>query len=87
MVPYLGLTAKAALFEVNSAFFQYPLKEKISYLDELVASKVRQGQSGSPGITCTPFPLLGWPGWHPDNDNMSFYDNANYFRPKSTPVV
>lgn len=29
----------------------------------------------------TPLPLLGVPGWHPENQNFSFYDDSVVFRP------
>lgn len=29
----------------------------------------------------TPLPMLGVPGWHPGNENFSFYDDSFVFRP------
>lgn len=29
-----------------------------------------------------PIPILGYPGWWPDNNQESFYFNTNYFRPE-----
>ncbi|XLM22397.1 DUF3025 domain-containing protein [Chromobacterium piscinae] len=34
----------------------------------------------SPRALC-PLPLLGIPGWWPDNEDPAFYDNAAYFCP------
>jgi len=38
----------------------------------------------------TPLPVLGVPGWWPDNENFSFYDDSTVFRPiqttKTSPV-
>jgi hypothetical protein len=32
----------------------------------------------------TPLPVLGVPGWHPENTNFSFYDDSHVFRPRKT---
>ena len=34
----------------------------------------------------TPLPLLGVPGWWPENENLCFYDDAQVFRPLRLPV-
>ena len=33
----------------------------------------------------TPLPVLGIPGWWPENENFSFYDDSLVFRPRKTP--
>ena len=33
----------------------------------------------------TPLPVLGVPGWWPQNENFSFYDDSHVFRPRKTP--
>jgi hypothetical protein len=33
----------------------------------------------------TPLPVLGVPGWSPENENFSFYDDSLVFRPRKTP--
>lgn len=35
----------------------------------------------------TPFPLLGWPDWHPNNDKEQFYDRAKPPNPGSFAVI
>ena len=32
-----------------------------------------------------PLPVLGVPGWWPENENFSFYDDSFVFRPRKTP--
>jgi len=32
------------------------------------------------GRELSPLPVLGVPGWWPDNERESFYDDADYFR-------
>ena len=33
----------------------------------------------------TPLPVLGVPGWWPESENFSFYDDSLVFRPRKTP--
>lgn len=35
----------------------------------------------------SPLPMLGLPGWWPDNENADFYDDVRVFRPQRRPVV
>ena len=37
------------------------------------------------GKPFTPLPVLGVPGWWPENENFSFYDDSLVFRPCKTP--
>jgi len=37
------------------------------------------------GKPFTPLPVLGVPGWSPENENFSFYDDSLVFRPRKTP--
>jgi hypothetical protein len=37
------------------------------------------------GKPFTPLPVLGVPGWWPENENFSFYDDSLVFRPRKTP--
>lgn len=73
--PYIGLTGKALYLHLCT--------QDLPQVDEKLA-----GHLADPERLCTPrellpFPLLGTPGWHPDNDNPDFYRNQRYFRPRS----
>ena len=39
------------------------------------------------GKPFSPLPLLGVPGWWPDNENHSFYADASVFRPRRRPAT
>ncbi|MFO1259401.1 MAG: DUF3025 domain-containing protein [Gammaproteobacteria bacterium] len=80
--PYIGMTAKAILMEVNSAFFKLDKIEKLRYVDERIATEIVSPEFPNTPKALAPFPLLGWPKWHPDNDKDSFFGNIHYFRPK-----
>lgn len=80
--PYIGMTAKAILMEVHSTFFKLNAAEKLKYLDERLARKILSTDFPSTPKALAPFPLLGWPNWHPDNLQDAFFENTNYFRPQ-----
>ena len=48
----------------------------------LAAQMTADRVSGKP---LTPLPVLGTPGWWPDNQNFSFYDDSLVFRPQGRP--
>lgn len=81
--PYIGMTAKAILMEVDSTFFKLDETEKLRYVDERIASEILSPRFPSSPRALAPFPLLGWPKWYPNNDQDTFFKNTNYFRPKS----
>lgn len=71
--PFIGITGKALLFSVDD------LKQQDN-VDQLVTDKLRaQGEQITPR-QLTPLPILGIPGWWPDNESEDFYFNKNYFR-------
>lgn len=49
---------------------------------DLAARCSAQALAGKP---FTPLPVLGVPGWWPENENFSFYDDSLVFRPRKTP--
>ncbi len=78
VAPYIGMTAKAVFILVEPHFFNLSLPEQAVQLDVLVAQIMDAIQSPK---ELHPFPLLGIPGWHPDNESPEFYRNLAYFRP------
>ena len=77
--PYIGLTAHAVLFTVQSEFFQWPLKRQLIHLDGLAAHAFTNDRYPGPKHF-QPFPLLGMPDWD-NNSRESYYNNGDYFRP------
>jgi hypothetical protein len=50
-------------------------------LDAWIADDLSAGKlAGKPFL---PMPVLGVPGWWPENENFSFYDDSSIFRPAS----
>lgn len=77
--PFVGVTGRGLIVEVESDFFVRPLNEQIKALDSLVAAKIAALSSAR---ELTPVPLLGIPGWCDGNEDEKFYDNSAYFRPR-----
>jgi hypothetical protein len=79
--PYVGMTGQGLLLPVEAAFFGWPLEEQLRHLDESLAQYLAAPGHCRSTTELTPVPLLGVPGWTPDNDDPAYYDNTAYFRP------
>jgi hypothetical protein len=78
--PYVGMTGQGLLLPVEAAFFGWPLERRLAHLDELLAQYLAAPEHCRDTAELTPVPLLGVPGWTPDNDSPAYYDNTAYFR-------
>lgn len=78
--PYLGMTGKGILLHVSEAFFNQRLIDQIVLIDIWLEDYLAQGYLTSADLV--PIPVLGYPGWSPDNTDSSYYDNQSYFRQK-----
>ncbi len=78
LTPYIGMTAQALLIHSNKL-----VKNNIPDLKAIDVFITNYWKEGHIRTTkdLSPFPLLGVPGWHKGNDNESFYENKDYFRP------
>lgn len=75
--PYVGLTAHALLLDVA----ELPRAADLDAVDALAAAAVADPARFRETRALAPFPVLGMPGWWPQNEDLAFYDNADYFRP------
>ena len=57
-----------------------PAMNSIADLDAWVARDISADKLA--GKPFTPLPVLGVPGWWPENENFSFYDDSFVFRPR-----
>ncbi len=81
LAPYVGLTGHALLFPVEAAFMARSVAQQTEQLDALVAARIAAPQALHSAAALSPLPVLGVPGWWPDNERESFYSNDRYFRP------
>lgn len=79
--PYIGLTVHTVLLTVPAKQFAAPTEILLPYLDILLEEQFTVDSNIQKPQDLSPFPVLGLPGWHPDNNRESFYDNKDYFRP------
>lgn len=75
--PWPGITAKCLFIAAPQ-----PPDEGSppAWLDEAIAEVWRSGRITRP-VELFPMPVLGIPGWWPDNGSAAFYDNPEIFRP------
>lgn len=79
--PYVGMTGQGLLLTVERNFFGWPLAEQLVYLDGRLASYLADPDRCQTTRELDPVPLLGVPGWAPENKEPGYYDNTAYFRP------
>ena len=80
--PFIGLTGKWLALDMSAEVLSLPLNVQYRLVDEKLAEKIRQGCLND-NSHMSPLPLLGVPGWYDENKEPEFYENTEYFRPKS----
>jgi len=83
LAPYVGLTGHAVLLEVSADTIALDAASLVERLDAELATRLDDAAAFT-AAGFAPFPLLGMPGWWPDNADAAFYDNERYFRPGRT---
>ena len=79
--PYPGMTGKAVLLLLPPSLLALPLASQITQVDEIVAEVIADGQSLFQPRDLAPLPVLGFPGFTPENEFAAYYDDQRYFRP------
>jgi hypothetical protein len=82
VTPYKGITAHAWVVTAPEEFRLQSHAARREWLDLHVANQLSAcDASGLSTAHFTPLPVLGIPGWWPEQDR-AFYDDATVFRPK-----
>jgi hypothetical protein len=81
LTPYPGMTAHCVLLTVENALFARPWPIQLAYVDRKLHESFQSPPSIQTPQDLAPFPLLGYPGWVPENQQEAYYDNTDYFRP------
>ncbi len=71
LAPFVGMTAKAILLNVDA---------RATSIDRAAADWLADEGHLADSRQLAPLPLLGIPGWDARNESARFYDNAAYFR-------
>jgi Protein of unknown function (DUF3025) len=81
LAPYIGLTAHAVLLRADTTLMPPPPDAPLfQEIDGRVAELLRSGPAFDAAQNLSPLPVLGVPGWYPENACEAFYDDAAYFR-------
>ena len=83
--PFIGLTGKCLVLEVDSQFSILPYKDQIAQLDTLLVNQIQQTDLFAQHKPLSPIPILGIPDVWQANNDPDFYTNTDYFRPKPKP--
>jgi hypothetical protein len=79
VTPYKACTAHAWIVDVPSGYFTWTSAARAAFLDEAVSrTLLHVGEFNAQMFS--PLPVLGIPGWWPDNGTPSFYDDPFVFR-------
>jgi hypothetical protein len=79
--PFKGITAKAICFDVPPALLDQPVGAMLGYVDARAAEWLCTPGRLTHTNRLQPVPILGIPGWTPDNETPSYYADAQQFRP------
>lgn len=82
LAPFVGLTGKAMVLEMEPGFFGLPPAAQYRQLDARLADHLARQDPFHVPRPLLPLPLLGIPGWWPANEDPGFYRNRDYFRPR-----
>lgn len=77
--PFKGITARALCVDVPPARLDEP--GLLDHLDARVAEWLCAPERLTHTGLLQPVPILGIPGWTPDNETPSYYDDVRHFRP------
>ncbi|MFA9218019.1 MAG: DUF3025 domain-containing protein [Sphingomonadaceae bacterium] len=84
VAPYKAITAHTRVVFADDAYFTLSHNARRAWLDAAVAQQLAEQGLSNAGFT--PLPVLGVPGWWPQQDD-SFYDDVTVFRPKRVAVT
>jgi hypothetical protein len=79
--PYIGMTGKTLVVPVAPGFFALPPTQQLTELDAMLERHFLDAAALHSTASLGALPLLGVPGWWPDNESETFYENTAYFRP------
>jgi len=79
--PFRGITGRGILIEATPAVLEAPPAERLEILDAAITARLSDPAALAATRELAVVPVLGVPGWCPDNEVEAYYDDADYFRP------
>ena len=80
--PFIGIVAKTVFVPVGELFTMLPPESQVAEADALLAAHFASRARFASPKAMSPLPVLGIPGWYPDTDRESYYDDPAHFRRK-----
>jgi hypothetical protein len=80
LTPYRGITGHALLWAVQPEVLALEETALLAALDAELAQRIADPLAMASTRDLSPLPLLGIPGWCPDNADPSYYDDTRQFR-------
>ena len=85
--PFTGITGRGILLKTEPGLLAQPPGERLAALDSRVAACISESGNLTAPRELAVVPVLGVPGWCPGNEQESYYDNTDYFRPRRSKEV
>jgi hypothetical protein len=83
--PFIGITGRGILLKTEPGLLAQPPGERLAALDSQLAATLSESGNLTAPRELAVVPVLGVPGWCPGNEQESYYDNTDYFRPGRRP--
>lgn len=80
--PFVGLTAKAVVLDVQETWLAQPLEQQLADVDGRLAALFALPHAYARPRDFQPLPLLGIPGVAAENADPVYYDDTRQFRPR-----
>lgn len=79
IAPYKACTGHTWIVDVPAEYFSRPRASRDAWLDEAISTALLSTEELTSRLFA-PLPVLGIPGWWPENEAPSFYDDPAVFR-------
>lgn len=79
--PFVGVTGRGIALKTGPEVLGAPLSKQLAIVDAALAAHLSDPASLAATRELEVVPVLGVPGWSPDNEREEYYDNLDYFRP------
>ena len=79
--PFIGIAGRGVLLKVEPGLLTQPPGQQRAALDARLAATISESGNLTAPHELAVVPVLGVPGWCPGNEQESYYDNTDYFRP------
>jgi len=81
MTPYPTITAGGIIFDVEKTFFEKNIASQIRWIDSHCANFMNNDTWSQAFKRWQAVPIFGIPSWSSENNQESYYENTQYFRP------